>query len=970
MMNSLAVPEEISVERVQEELPQRLLAALERRWYDDTRLRLAFSPHAGGDVQPNTRFIQVHEVVYSRDVTAGFHLQNMQNAISSLRDGSHSLAYAVCSDGQQTRLLLGVRRAAGVGSSVIETEDYVRILNRSLRTNYPGIILSKEPLPFATYQQELLDPISQSRYLAALTGIPSLKNPEQGLFAQSVDRLVDALRGEYYTLLVLAEPIPDRLILEMIERLRRFSEEIHRLVRQSMTMSQSSSTTDGKTISQGRSMSIGLGSMLAPLFGPSIGVNTSTSLSRQSTQGAGISISQDNLNKTAQFCEQVLDHSLTRLQKGRSLGFWNVGVYLASDGHNAFLRAQSISRSLYSGQHTHFEPLRILDLSDVQADAEIRDALAHLRNPRLDVQQTGLLHPLGDEYQTLGTPLTTEEISVLVSLPHREVPGLKVSPAVDFNLNPRNAGKGDFELGSLLYRDEVLETRVKLSSKSLTRHTFVTGLTGSGKTNTCLALLANAYQNRGLKFLVIDPAKTEYRFLLNAEGLGEDLLVFTLGEERESPFRLNPFEFARGFPLLSHIDLIKAIFNAAFPMYASMPYLLEKAILAIYEERGWDVAASTNHFVDVESEDYGPFLPRLSDLYAKIDSVVAAEGYDTRLRLDITAALKARLGSLLRGGKGRMLDTQRSIPMTELLKRPVVLELRRVSDDDEKAFLMALLFTRLYEEVQCNPAGSPLRHVTLMEEAHRLLRNMPPAASAESANPRGKAIEMFTDMMAEMRTYGEGFIIVDQMPNKLIPDVIKGSNLKIVHRLLAADDRESVGNSMGLTSAQNEHLPRLALGQAIVHSEELGDACLVQIDSVEDDLAGGLKHQTPEEREFELRDTLIGRARDFRESLPVLTPSEPVILRPGCQNCLCRCLFGKVFQQDHHPAVAKLNARLDMIKECRLTWDELVSVVAEDNEIPERLHFLAVYCLLTQSNAGPAMLNAVREDVIRHMRSH
>jgi len=594
MIDSLALPAEVPVERIQAELPQRLLAALERQWYDDPDLRMFFAPHAGGDVQPNTRLIQIHEVVYSEDVAASFHFQNMQNTISSLRDGSHSLVYAVCSEGHQTRLLLGVRRAACADTLTIETEDYVKILCRSLRTNYPGIVLSKEPLPLATYQEELLYPLLQNRYLAALTGIPSLKNPGQGLLVQSVDRLVDALRGEAYTLLVLAEPISDRLVLEMIERLRSFSEEIHRLVRQSISMSRSSSSTDGQTASLGRSVSIGLGSMLAPLFGPSVGITQSTSVSRQLMEGSGISVSQDNLNKTAQFCEQVLDHTLDRLQAGRNFGFWNVGVYLSSEEHNAFLRAQSIVRSLYSGQHTHFEPLRILDLSDAPSAPEIRDALVHLRNPRLDAQRTGLLHPLGNEYQTLGTPLTTEEVSVLVSLPHREVPGLKVSPAVDFNLNPRNAGRGDFEIGSLLYRDEVLETRVRLSSKSLTRHTFVTGLTGSGKTNTCLALLADAYRNRGLNFMVIDPAKTEYRFLLNAEGLGKELLIFTLGEERESPFRLNPFEFAHGFPLLSHIDLIKAIFNASFPMYASMPYLLEKAILAIYEERGWDVAASTN----------------------------------------------------------------------------------------------------------------------------------------------------------------------------------------------------------------------------------------------------------------------------------------------------------------------------------------------------------------------------------------
>jgi hypothetical protein len=162
---------------------------------------------------------------------------------------------------------------------------------------------------------------------------------------------------------------------------------------------------------------------------------------------------------------------------------------------------------------------------------------------------------------------------------------------------------------------------------------------------------------------------------------------------------------------------------------------------------------------------------------------------------------------------------------------------------------MALLFILLYEVCQTRPPDGQLRHVTLFEEAHRLLRNVPMATSVEVASPRGKAVEMFTDMMAEMRAYGEGFIIVDQMPGKLVPDDIKGSNLKIIHRLMAQDDRDAVGNAMGLNHSQIEHLPRLIVGQAVVHSEELGEACLAKIDLVEDDLAAQQPGDTSQERE-------------------------------------------------------------------------------------------------------------------------
>ena len=205
--------------------------------------------------------------------------------------------------------------------------------------------------------------------------------------------------------------------------------------------------------------------------------------------------------------------------------------------------------------------------------------------------------------------------------------------------------------------------------------------------------------------------------------------------------------------------------------------------------------------------------------------------------MDISAALKARIKSLLIGGKGLMLNCPRSYPLELLFNRPAVMELKHVGDDAEKAFLMALLLINLYE--YCETAreyGGGLQHITLIEESHRLLKNIPPAMSAEGANPRGKAVEMFSDILAEIREYGEGFIIVDQVPAKLTPDALKNTNLKIVHRIVAEDDRQSVGNAMNLTAEQKEQVIRLRVGQTVVHNEYLDKPVLVQIHAVKDDL--------------------------------------------------------------------------------------------------------------------------------------
>lgn len=840
---------------IQENLPREMLRVLERRWFEALDASQTNFTYEGGDVRAQSRFFQIERVRHGANKAEALHPSNMLNVLSSLHDSDHSLVYGLRSDGHVVTLRMGLRRFRRNPqrrSANDSTSIYVDNLQHALRSNFSGIEFGPRRQGFEelerysdcweTWLAPLADPGNRR---ACITGIPSLKADAAAFFAQSVDRLVDGLRGKAYSLLILAEPIGG--LTGMQDRVRQLSGEIHTLVRRSVNESQGRSATRNVTIGHSTSITAGLGGAIGALVGFSLGRAQMESTTDGTADSQTVAFSHEKLDKTAHYCEQMLDAFQVRLQRGRNLGFWNVGVFLASEDEYAFLRAQGILRGLYTGHQSFAEPLRMVDLSE--APVEVGEALEALRIPRLDWHEDEP-HPIGPEFYGLGTPMATDELAVMMSLPHREVPGLKLVSTTDFNLNPPSIA--GFELGKLVYRGEELKkTPVSVSPQGLTRHAFVTGLTGSGKTNTCLALLSAARAgDQKVNFLVIDPAKTEYRFLYHDERVKDDLLVFTLGEE-VAPFRLNPFEFDRDFPLLGHIDLVKAVFNAAFPMYASMPYLLEEAILSIYQERGWDVARGTNRYVKVKdpAADLTPYLPRLSDLHDQVDVIVSSKRYGVQLTQDISAALRARLGSLLHGTKGLMLDTARGTPIDTLLERPVVLELRGVPDEDEKAFIMALLFIRLYEACRARGMSKALRHLTLIEEAHRLLRHAPPVASAESANPRGKAVEMFADMMAEMRVYGEGFVIVDQTPSKLIPDAIKGSNLKIVHRLLALDDRAAVGNAMNLTPGQLEELPRLRQGEAIIHSEELEEACRVQINNVEDPLMDRQKGQTPQEQD-------------------------------------------------------------------------------------------------------------------------
>jgi hypothetical protein len=262
-------------------------------------------------------------------------------------------------------------------------------------------------------------------------------------------------------------------------------------------------------------------------------------------------------------------------------------------------------------------------------------------------------------------------------------------------------------------------------------------------------------------------------------------------------------------------------------MYASMPFILEEALIRVYEDWGWDITTSQNKFA--EGKAAFQFLPTIHDLFERIDSIVAEKRYAERLTLDITAALKARIRSLLVGSKGKMFSARYSPTLQTLFDTPTVLELRRIGSDDEKCFLIALFLVWLYENCELREQRDGLQHLTLLEEAHRILKNVP-SISNESIGTRGQAVETFSNMLAEIRAYGEGLIIVDQIPGKLTPDVVKNTDLKLLHRLVAADDREFVGQTMGMSPEQIEHAARLKVGEAIVYYEAAHMPILTKID--------------------------------------------------------------------------------------------------------------------------------------------
>ncbi|MCP3803699.1 ATP-binding protein [Allokutzneria sp. A3M-2-11 16] len=423
----------------------------------------------------------------------------------------------------------------------------------------------------------------------------------------------------------------------------------------------------------------------------------------------------------------------------------------------------------------------------------------------------------------------TELLVALTRPPERELPGLRLVEPHTFDVTPERPdadGEGPaigLTLGTILDESRTGVGNLVLDGRSLNRHTFVCGSTGAGKSQTVRHLLTEAAR-AGLPWLAVEPAKAEYaRMARRLAGIGEEVVVIRPGASGIAPAGFNPLRPAEGFPLQTHADLVRALFLAAFDAQEPFPQILTAALTRCYEELGWDM---TLDFAPVHN-GRTPRCPTLADLQRVAEAVVDEIGYSKEITDNVRGFIRVRLGSLRLGTTGRFFDGGHPLDFAELLRRNVVLEIEDVGDDSDKGFLMGAVLIQLTEHLRISarrPGTRPgLRHLTVIEEAHRLLRR------SEPGTPAAHAVEMFAALLAEVRSYGEGLVIAEQIPGKLTPEVIKNTAVKIVHRLPALDDREAVGATMNLDEAQSRYLVTLAPGDCAVFADRMDRPVLVDV---------------------------------------------------------------------------------------------------------------------------------------------
>ena len=730
-------------------------------------------------------------------------------------------------------------------------------------------------------------------HINAVVGVPSEKQIFQdekrtAPVEYGIERLADAMTSDNYVLMITAQPVFTEKAASYFENISSLLDYAHRLVKTSEQVSvgiqngqqYSEGTNIGGSKQHGTQESQGETLTDAPWIlkrwgkgikkffvgGDSPSKQTSKQVGTQFSEGSqwGKNISSSRnigtteskaqtveyVNHQAIFAEELLKMIQNRLKNGIGEGLWKTNILFLSDREESTTKGCNILRGMWSGAQSHQDPIRFIELKELLKNSRnsLDNALALMNNSLIED------HPLGLAYSGGYTWLTSNELAIEANLPYYELPSLSSENIVEYGrFLPSYDKSSQILLGDLVDRNIKTTSPVWMDTFRLNRHLFVTGLTGAGKSNTVRSILLELAR-LGIPFMVIEPVKSEYRLLnvelkerfKNGESKFDGLDVFSLSGNGSEKLVLNPFAFEikpgedMATALITHIDRLKAVFNSSLGMYSSMPYVLEEMIYKAYRNAGWDIETGKNKYFEIARQYLGLkedaelrnlFLPTLSELAGLVDEAIKEFFPDkSDYGISLVGALKSRLNSLSRGAKGLLLNQKLSLPIQTLLKKPCVIELESFADNDEKAFIMALLLSRIYE-FRSGKLANGLQHVLVIEEAHRLLAK-PPQSGEHSANSRGKSVEVFSDMLAEIRAYGQGIVIADQIPAKLIPDVIKNTDIKIVHRLMAKEDRESVGTAMNLSEQQINDLNRATPGLATVSFDGLNNAIRVQIRNV------------------------------------------------------------------------------------------------------------------------------------------
>lgn len=714
-----------------------------------------------------------------------------------------------------------------------------------------------------------------AKYISAVSSIPAVRNVNEAKnqeFVQGLEKLIDTLRGKEYSALIIADAMSNERIEQMCAEYEDIYSQLAPFKASSQTVSTQEGSTDtesivrgitdttnetiAKSLTHGTSqskthtdsvgVSIGGETPKIPILGKlNISANYSHAYSRTKTTneattdttstGTAKSLTEQNSvakalsvtngdsvqvnyeNRAVKSLLDRIDEQIKRMRNCEDFGMFDTCAYFTARDYDVVVAAASAFKSITRGENSSIESSAVNVWSDKEDVGYIKDYLMRFYHPEF-------LTVLDEKhkYPTTATMLVSgKEMAYQMAMPKKSVSGVPIVECTEFarEIVSLNEGIEDVPLGNVFHMHSEEATEVALNANNMTAHTFITGSTGSGKSTTIYKILdeLNGMPIEGsdetVKFMVIEPAKGEYKNAL-AKNKKFDIRVYGTNPNITQLLRINPFKFPSSkIHIYEHLDKLTEIFNVCWPMYAAMPAVLKAAMENAYRNAGWNLVKSEN--------PHGEVFPSFVDVALEVERYINKSEYSEENKSNYKGSLLTRLESLT-NGINSLIFSANDIEDSELFDENVIVDLSRVGSTETKALIMGILILKLQEHriANADESDSGLRHVTVLEEAHNLLKRTSTEQSSESSNLLGKSVEMLANSIAEMRTYGEGFIIADQSPGLLDLSVIRNTNTKIIMRLPDFSDRELVGKAAGLNDDQIIELSRLPRGVAAVYQSD------------------------------------------------------------------------------------------------------------------------------------------------------
>lgn len=856
------LPEQITVENRLEIIDEGIRKKYLARLSELPIAPLGKLPALEEDLINNVRLYRVTEMVYQKGEPATDKFTTVFNTLSTYHA---SVFVLIDSDGKKTEFYLGVRNnepdSSAQKRSTVTLGD---TLCHTLQGHFPGARLEHADRKKIA---ELSEKMRMGGNVASVSVVGSDKligASSDEKFVQGLEKLSLAMVGRPYMGLILADSQSPQSIQMMRKSYQDLYTKLSPLQKIQLSDTDGTSTTRSKSFAEmdGKQKAAMIGGAALSLAGVVVGFSTGGALmngansSNASTAGNAFSgamiggqiagqlnnfinslapneqiatsssrtTATTTENKTVTDMLKLVDDLLAKTNEYDSYGLWNVAGYFVSDDMSAAEIAASNYRSLMNGETSGREVSAINSWRRGNADnlGNYEDLTTYLSR---------YVHPQfvygGDVHVDASTAVSGKELGLHLGLPRAAVPGLPViehaefgKEVISYQLIPSGTSRRPEDritIGRIFDLGHITDKIVELNNKSLNMHTFITGSTGSGKSNAVYQMLSELRQDR-IPFLVVEPAKGEYKDVF---GNLPDVRVFSTNPNIAPLLHLNPFMFPPSIHVLEHIDGLVEIFSVCWPMYDAMPAFFKDAILRSYEVVGWDLGSST--FEEGDIVEY----PNFEVLSEELDALIRDSAYASDIKSNYRGSLLTRVKSLT-VGLNKYIFTAAQTPYEQLFDQNCILDISRVKSTETKALIMGLMVYILNEYRMDRKTGSNhgLRHVTVLEEAHNLLKN----TDRSSSELIGKSVEILTNTIAEIRTYGEGFIIVDQSPSSVDIAAIKNTNTKIILRTPEAHDREAVGRSIGLTDDQVEEIAKLPSGVAVVYQNNWLSPVLTMID--------------------------------------------------------------------------------------------------------------------------------------------